>query len=192
MRNAIAGLALVLGVICNALPAVADPYADRGEALYKAGDYRNAGRYFAQSLQANPANPRALYMSAMCLQGLGNTDAAKNGLQTVVQVFPSSTEAQLAKAALSGHPQPIPPAPVSSAATRAATTRNLAPLKNAPHATTSSTSKTTVTRTVTTNNKKVTTESSTQSATGEPSTTSVTSTSSTESGETTKKTPEAK
>jgi hypothetical protein len=75
----------------------ADAYSDQGMRLYQQGDYVNAGRYFAQSLQKQPNNPPAVFYSAMCIKRLGNTEAARNGFYSVIQVFPNSPEAKLAR-----------------------------------------------------------------------------------------------
>lgn len=199
MRKTIAGVLLVSAFICNAVPSFGDALTDRGEALYKAKDFKNAGRYFAQSLQTNPINSRALYFSSLCLQGMGNTDAAKNGLQTIVQVFPTSPEAAMAKQALSGN-WIVPPPLAAGASARSATTQTLGSLKSKSHAasaahavvgpkssagsaavsaqgTTSDTSKTTVVKTTSTANTKTSEETTTQSVTGQPSTTTQSSTS---------------
>lgn len=96
--------AILFGAILLTLsvagPAGADALSDRGEQYFKNNDFKNAAIYFAQSLRANPATPRALYLSAVCLQRLGNRTAANNGFMTVVQMFPRSQEAALARQAM--------------------------------------------------------------------------------------------
>lgn len=108
MKKRLMLIALILGAGLLPPNAMADSYSDYGMILFKQRNFKSAGLYFAQSLRANPNNPTALYYSSLCCQMLGNAEAARNGFYTVLQVFPKSPEAALARQALAGSVQPAP------------------------------------------------------------------------------------
>ncbi len=86
-------------ILLAVMPAFADTYCDQGEKLYKKGDYKAAAKYFAQSLQASPSS-RSLYYSACCFLKGGDTVNAQNSFKLLVENYPQSEEAQLARTAL--------------------------------------------------------------------------------------------
>lgn len=97
--NACCLVFLIFLFTCSCNSVLADRYCDEGEKLYKAGDYRNAAKYFSQSLQTDP-NSRNLYYAGCCLFKCGDYANAKNTFQMLIDKYPSSSEARLASGVL--------------------------------------------------------------------------------------------
>jgi len=81
------------------LPATSAYYL--GEIAYKKGDYEKALAYYKKSIEIYPKKAkftaRLLYHTAISFKKLGNVDAAKMTLKKIIQDFPKTKYATLAK-----------------------------------------------------------------------------------------------
>jgi tol-pal system protein YbgF len=71
-----------------------------GESYYAQKDFKQALQEFQKTAQSNPQGdkvPASLLKTALCLQQLGDKPAARATLQSLVDRFPQSEEARLAR-----------------------------------------------------------------------------------------------
>jgi len=95
-------LSLVIACANLSLPALADDDGtfQCGVRLYNSGKYANAIKYFDQAGKEAPYDARIIYYKGLCHHKLGQLAAARSCYQQVVDKFPDSDAAELAKQGL--------------------------------------------------------------------------------------------
>lgn len=80
-----------------------------GVRCYKAGEYKNALNYFQQAEKDASYDFRPLYYRAMCYQKMGQIGSARQAFATLINRFPDSEGAELARKALAMPSKKNPP-----------------------------------------------------------------------------------
>lgn len=95
-----AGFFLAAGVPAGVF-ADNDLTYQNGVRLFNSGDYKNALNYFKMAEKESPYDYRPIYYQAMCFSRQGQHGAARVAFGTLLQKFPDSDGAELARKALS-------------------------------------------------------------------------------------------